>query len=97
MIMEEMDVIYDEKDEPESIDWDAESDTSEQSEEFPDPNDSTESLYQDKNKLPELLRVDHFEEGMIYAATLDRDHKVMMLGMIIELKDNSFLWRSFFH
>ena len=94
MIMEEMDVIYDEKDEPESIDWDAESDTSE---EFPDPNDSTESLYQDKNKLPELLRVDHFEEGMIYAATLDRDHKVMMLGMIIELKDNSFLLRSLFH
>ena len=44
MIMEEMDVIYDEKDEPECIDWDAESDTSE---EFPNPNDSTESLYQD--------------------------------------------------
>ena len=84
MIMEEMDVKYDEKDEPESIDWDAESDTSE---EFPDPNDSTESLYQDKNKLTELLRVDHFEEGMIYAATLDREHKVMILVMIIELKD----------
>ena len=45
MIMEEMDVIYDEMDEPESIDWDTESDTSE---EFPDHNDSTESLYQDK-------------------------------------------------
>ena len=66
MIMEEMDVIYDEKDEPESIDWDAESDTSE---EFPDPNDSTESLYQDKNKLPEPLREDHVED-MVYAATV---------------------------
>ena len=71
---------YDEKDDPENIDWDVESDTSE---EFPDPNDSTESLWQDKNKLPEPLREDHFEEGMIYAATLDRDHKVRTLGMVI--------------
>ena len=53
MIMEEMDVIYDEKDEPESIDWDVVSDTLK---EFPDPNDSTESLYDDKNKLRESFR-----------------------------------------
>ena len=65
-------------------------------EDIPDPNDSSESLYQDKNKLPQGLQKHHFEEGLVYAMTLESNHKVMMLGMIIELKDSVFVWRTFF-
>lgn len=70
---------------------------SETEEDIPDPNDSNEPLYQDANKLPEDLQKHHFEEGLVYAMTLDSNHKVMMLGMIIELKETTFVWRTFFY
>ena len=46
--------------ENEPSDWYRESDTSD---DLPDPNVSTQALYQDENKLPVLLKQSHFEEG----------------------------------
>ena len=75
-----------------SEDWYNESDTSS---DIPDPNMSTASLYQERDKLPVNLQKCHFAEGYIYTMTL-KQKKQSMLVMIVELCATKFLYRIFF-
>ena len=84
---------YCEDDGESSEDWYHESDTSEN---IPDPNCSEDPLYQDVNKLPVGLRKGHFEEGLLYSMTLDQGRENTMLVMIVEVKENTFIYRNFF-
>ena len=79
--------------EVENNDWYNESDTSD---DFPDPNLDKLPLFQEENKLPVPILKKHFEEGLMYAMTLDNNHKVTMLVMIIEKRQNDFVYRVFF-
>ena len=63
--------------------------------EMPDPNDNPENLYQDVGQLPKPLRKMHFEEGCLYLITPSTDKEVSALGMIIENKTETFLFRAF--
>lgn len=83
---------YCEDDGESSEDWYHESDTSEN---IPDPNCSEDPLYQDVNKLPVGLRKGHFEEGLLYSMTLDQGRENTMLVMIVEVKENTFIYRNF--
>ena len=83
----------DTKSDSEPEDWYNESDTSEN---IPDPNVADESLFQDVDMLPEILTRDHFVEGVLYATTMRTNRKQTSLGMVIEKKDSSFIFRAFF-
>ena len=63
--------------------------------EMPDPNDIPENLYQDVGQLPKPLRKMHFEEGCLYLITTSTTKDLSALGMIIEKKTETFLFRVF--
>lgn len=74
-------------------DWYHDSDTSQ---DLPLPNDDENPLYQEVNKLPVPLEKDHFQEGLIYAMTLeDKSHNTMLV-MVINKDEESFTYRIFF-
>ena len=47
--------------------------------EVPNPHNRTESLYQEVNKLPEVLQKEHFLEGFLYLMTLNAKKDVTSL------------------
>ena len=54
--------------------------SSDTSEDIPDPNLSAEALYQGPNKLPVPLHKSHFYEGLIYTMTLEgRENSMLVL------------------
>ena len=73
-------------------DWYNSSDTSE---DIPDPNRSKESLYQSPNMLPVPLQRSHFEEGLIFTMTLKAE-KTPMLVFINDVAEEVFAYRIFF-
>ena len=73
-----------------SSDW-YDSEEYDTGDEVPNPQDRKESLYQDVNKLPELLKKEHFQEGLLYLITLDDRKDVPSLGMIMETFTDTFL------
>ena len=73
-------------------DWYNSSDTSE---DIPNPNLSKEALYQSPNMLPVPLQKSHFEEGLIYTMTL-KGEKTPMLVFINEVTEDLFVYRVFF-
>ena len=75
-------------------DWYNSSDTSE---DIPDPNMSQERKYQDQDCLPTALNTSHFEEGLIYTMTLYAAQNNSMLIWIIQAKQKSFTFRCLFH
>lgn len=78
----------------EEDDWYNSSDTSD---EIPNPNENEDPLYQDINTLPVPLRPKHFQEGLIYAMTVKKKLKCnTLLVMIIHTKRKSFVYRLFF-
>ena len=77
-------------DDPE--DWYRDTDTEQ---EIPDPNQDPQSLYQTSNKLPELLEKKHFVEGILYSFTLQKEKSVTFLGLLIECKRSSFIFRIY--
>ena len=79
--------LYEE--EVENNDWYKESDTSD---DIPYPNLDKLPLFQEENKLPVPLLKKYFKEGLMYARTLDDNHKVTMLVMIIEKRQNDFVY-----
>ena len=78
----------------ESEDWYNSSDTSD---EIPDPNLSQDRLYQDIDCLPVALSSSHFEEGLLYTMTLSLNKKNSMLVWIIEAKQDTFVFHRFFN
>ena len=76
-----------------SEDWYRDSDSSQ---DLPHPNDDENPLYQDVNKLPVPLEKKHFQEGLIYAMTLEGKSNNTMLVMIITTKQSLFIYRVFF-
>jgi len=78
----------------EEDDWYNSSDTSD---EIPNPNENEDPLYQDINTLPVPLRPEHFQEGLIYAMTVKEklNHNTLLV-MIIHAKRRSFVYRLFF-
>ena len=87
------DNFEEEETESEPEDWYNDSDTSEN---IPDPDDSEESLFQDINKLPIPISPNHFVEGLLYCLTMKNKKSQTSLGMIIEKKENTFIFRTFF-
>ena len=77
-----------------SSDW-YDTDDSDAEKEIPNPNDWPENLYQDINKLPEPLKKEHFQEGILYFMTLNATKKRSSLGMVIEVRSNKFIWRNY--
>ena len=75
-------------------DWYNSSDTSD---DIPDPDLRAESLYQDEDSLPKRLKKSHFKEGLIYTMTLSAKRNNPMLVQIIELKKDSFVYQCFFN
>ena len=75
-------------------DWYNSSDTSD---EIPDPNLSDERLYQDIDCLPVTLSNSHFEEGLLYTMTLSSKKENSMLVWIIEAKQDMFVYHCFFN
>ena len=75
-------------------DWYNSSDTSD---EIPDPNLSNERLYQDIDFLPVTLSNSHFEEGLLYTMTLSSKKENPMLVWIIEAKLDMFVYHCFFN
>ena len=73
-----------------SSDW-YDSEEYDTGDEVPNPQHRKESLYQDVNKLPELLKREHFQEGLLYLITLDDRKDVPSLGMIVETFMDTFL------
>lgn len=63
--------------------------------EMPNPNLITEALFQDDGLLPEPLRNSHFQEGCIYSITMKTEKDVTHLGMVIQVKEETFLLRIF--
>ena len=78
-----------------SEDWYV-SEDSETEKEVPDPNNAEAALYQDVDKLPEPLSKNHFQEGLLYLMTLGNEKEKTALGMIIEVKTKSFIYRVFY-
>ena len=74
-------------------DWYNSSDTSE---DIPDPNMSNASLYQDIGCLAIPLDAEHFEEGLLYTMTLKAAPQQQMLVWIIEKYESSFSYQVFF-
>ena len=64
---------------------------------MPDPNLVAESLFQQQDNLPTTLQKSHFEEGLVCTMTLNENKKKLMLAMIIELREQDFLYRVFFY
>ena len=62
-------------------------------EDIPDPNLLLDPLFQDVDKLPEPLKKNHFEEGLLYAMTKCKDKKTMNIILIILVKRRTFLFR----
>ena len=54
------------------------------------------ALYQDVDLLPVALEKSHFEEGLIYAMTLEENHEKTLLVMVIEVQEETFVYRLFF-
>ena len=52
-----------------------------------DPNMEKHALYQDVDLLPVALEKSHFEEGLIYAMTLEENHEKTLLVMVIEVQE----------
>ena len=73
-------------------DWYNSSDTSE---DIPDPNMSNASLYQDIGCLAIPLDAEHFEEGLLYTMTLKAAPQQQMLVWIIEKYESSFSYQVF--
>ena len=73
--------------------WYSKSDTSE---DIPDPNNCNSSLIQDANSLPMGLEKEHFQEGVIYFMTLEKDRDCPMLVMVMEIRAVDFTYRTFF-
>lgn len=46
--------------------------------------------------LPEELSIHHWEEGIIYAMTVISEKNIMYLGMVIECRKSTFIFRCFF-
>ena len=80
---------YDEKFE----DWYHSSDTSD---DILDPNMLADPLFQDQDRLPELLLRYHFKEGLIYTMTKHSDQKNALLVLIIEATLRRFSYQCFF-
>ena len=59
-------------------------------EDIPDPNLLLDPLFQDVDKLPEPLKKNHFEEGLLYAMTKCKDKKTMNIILIILVKRRTF-------
>ena len=64
--------------------------SSDTSEDIPDPNLSAEALYQGPNKLPVPLHKSHFYEGLIYTMTL-KGKQGSMLVFINDVREELFL------
>ena len=77
----------------EQEDWYNSSDTSD---DIPDPNLSAEALYQDLNRLPEPLQCIHFKEGLLYTMTKHDNRRNSMLVFIIEAKLDTFSYHCYF-
>ena len=75
-------------------DWYNSSDTSD---DIPNPDMNKDPLYQDEDALPEPLEKSHFEEGLLYTLTLISKRHDPMLVQIIELHQDKFVYQSFFH
>ena len=74
-------------------DWYSESDTAE---DIPDPNNSKAALFQENDRLPVPLAKKYFEEGGIYSMVLHKKPDNVRLGMVIEIKAEKFIYRTFF-
>ena len=74
-------------------DWYNDSDTSE---DIPDPNLQDDPLFQKVDTLPEELCNKHFEEGLIYVMTLNKERDKTILVMAIESRQVDFSYRTFF-
>ena len=83
---------FEEERESEPEDWYNNSDTSEN---IPDP-DSEESLFHDINELPIPISPNHFVEGLLYCLTMKNNKSQTSLSMIIEKKESTFIFRTFF-
>ena len=71
--------------------------SSEMSDDIPDPDLRAKSLYQDEGSLPKRLNKSPFKEGLIYTMTLSAKRSNPMLVQIIELKKHSFVYQCFFN
>ena len=76
------------------VDWYNESDTAE---DVPDPNMEIEPLYQDVGCMPVPLQPFHFEVGLLYTMTLDKQRNNQMLVWIVEAKDSLFSYQCNFN
>ena len=74
-------------------DWDSESDTAE---DILDPNNSKAALFQENDRLPAPLAKKYFEEGGIYGMVLHKKPDNVRLGMVIEIRAEKFIYRTFF-
>ena len=82
-----------ELEEEKNSDWYNDSDTSE---DIPDPNLQDDPLFQKVDTLPEELCNKHFEEGLIYVMTLNKQRDKPLLIMVIESRQMDFSYRTFF-
>ena len=80
--------------EEETSDW-YDPDESETDQNIPNPNDDPKALFQEEDKLPKLIRKEHFREGWLYSMTMIGEKDVTLLGMVVETKDDTFLFRVF--
>ena len=62
---------------------------------MPHPNEIPENFHQDVGQLPKPLRKMHFEEDCLYLITTSTNKGLSALGMIVENKTETFLFRVF--
>ena len=88
-------VLSEEKSDIENSDQDQyhESDTAD---DIPDPNTEETPLFQDVDKMPEAIKKQHFEIGMIYFMSMEKDREHPFLAMVTDFQDVVFTYRVFY-